>query len=179
MSRLGKLPIKMSAGLGLSMIDRAVKEKLLPSRCTPADLAEIRAYFEANGGDRCFYCDALEPTRWDHLHAVSKGGDTMPGNLVPACARCDDSKQDRDVEGWIASTSRHRPHPERLASLQHKIGAYRQHFHYEPVEFAQRLSPGQQDTYARFRAEIDALRRHLEAEGLIGAKGKRKKGGNP
>lgn len=177
MSRLKKLPIKISAGLGLSMIDRAVKERLLPSRCTSADLAGIQAYFEANGGDRCFYCDAQEPTRWDHLHAVSKGGDTMPGNLVPACARCDDSKQDRDVHEWVASTSPYRPAPERLGALQQKIEAYRQHFSYTPVEFSQRLSPAQRETYARFRAEMDVLRRHLEAEGLIAGKGNQKKRG--
>ena len=167
MKRLEKLPNRMSAGLGLSMIDRAVKEKMLPPRCTQEDLASLRAYFEANGTHRCFYCDAPEPMRWDHLHPVSKGGDTAPGNLVPACPRCDDSKQDRDVTAWIASKSRHRPPPERLDALLRKIEAYRKRFPYEPVAFESRLPSGQLESYMRFREQIAALRRHLEQEGLI------------
>lgn len=168
MTRLSKLPIKMSAGLGLSMIDRAVKESFT-SRCATADLTKLRAYFESTGGINCFYCEASEPSRWDHLHAVSRGGDTMPGNLVPACARCDDSKQDRDVDEWVKSNSKYRPLLDCLAGLQKKIAAYQEHFSYVPVEFEQRLSPEQLARYRRFKNEIDALRRLLEYEGLLRA----------
>lgn len=170
MSRLTKLPVKMSAGLGLSMIDRAVKERMLGLRCTKAELAVLRDHFLASDGDRCFYCNGPEPKRWDHLHPVSRGGATMPGNLVPACPRCDDSKQDRDVAEWVASTSPHRPPPERLGLLLSKIDAYRKQFQYEPAEFESRLTPEKRESYSRFRAQIDALRRHLEVEGLIDPK---------
>lgn len=168
--RLKKLPIKMSAGLGLSMIDRAVKEHFV-ERCKRTELAAVHEYFAAQGEVLCFYCGASEPTRWDHLHSVSRGGDTMPGNLVPACGRCDDSKQHRDVEEWVAGKSPHRPSADRLPDLLARIEAYRQHFSYMPVEFEQRLSPEQLRRYRRFREEIDALRRHLESDGLIKAKG--------
>ena len=166
MTRLRKLPIKVSAGLGLSLIDRAVKEAFA-ARCLVSDLEDLRSYFEAGGEIRCFYCDAPEPTRWDHLHAVTRGGDTVPGNLVPACGRCDDSKQDRDIDEWVHGTSRQRPPPERLAGLQDKIAAYRERFAYEARTFEARLSPDQLARYQRFRTEIDTLRRHLESEGLL------------
>jgi hypothetical protein len=166
MTRLSKLPIKMSPGLGLSMLDRAIKESFA-ARCATADLAQLRAYFETEGAIRCFYCDAIEPTRWDHLHAVSRGGDTVPGNLVPACGRCDDSKQDRDVEEWINSKSKHRPASERLRILQSRIEAYQRHFAYNPVEFEKRLSAEQLSRYRRFREQVETLRRHLEGEGLL------------
>lgn len=166
MTRLRKLPVKISAGLGLSLIDRAVKEAFAV-RCRARDLDQLHAYFELDGQIRCFYCDAPEPTRWDHLHAVTRGGDTMPGNLVPACGRCDDSKQDRDVEQWTRSTSPHRPPLERLPDLHAKIAAYRQRFPYEPREFEARLSPEQRASYQRFRVEIETLRRHLESEGVL------------
>ena len=166
MTRLKKLPVKISAGLGLSMVDRAVKE-WFSERCAADDLAAVYAYFKVNGGDYCFYCDAPEPTRWDHLHAVSRGGSTVPGNLVPACGRCDDSKQARDVEEWIASKSRHRPSGERLQVLLGKIRAYREHFHYQPVAFEKRLSPSQREVYTRLRVEIDTLRTHLQAAGVL------------
>ena len=148
------------------MIDRAVKEAFAV-RCRATDLEQLHAYFKEDGQIRCFYCDAPEPTRWDHLHAVARGGDTVPGNLVPACGRCDDSKQDRDVEQRARSTSPHRPPLERLPQLQARIAAYRQTFPYEPSEFEAPLSPEQRASYQRFRAEIDTLRRHLESEGVL------------
>ena len=166
MTRLRKLPIKVSAGLGLSLIDRAVKEAFA-ARCLVSDLEDLRSYFEAGGEIRCFYCDAPEPTRWDHLHAVTRGGDTVPGNLVPACGRCDDSKQDRDIDEWVRSTSKHRPPTGSLAALQDKVVAYRERFAYSAQAFEARLSPDQLARYQRFRTEIDALRRHLEREGLL------------
>lgn len=159
----------MSAGFGLSMIDRAVKESFA-SRCRAADLASLRDYFAGDGSLTCFYCGAPGPSRWDHLHPVSRGGDTVPGNLVPACGRCDDSKQARTVEEWVASRSPHRPPVERLAALLAGIEHYRQRFPYEPRGFDEKLSPQQREDYRRFREEIDALRTHLEQAGLLKAR---------
>ncbi|MDC7805267.1 HNH endonuclease signature motif containing protein [Luteimonas sp BLCC-B24] len=166
MTRLRKLPIKVSAGLGLSLTDRAVKEAFA-ARCMASDLEELRNYFEAGGEIRCFYCDAPEPSRWDHLHAVTRGGDTVPGNLVPACGRCDDSKQDRDIDEWVRSTSKHRTPTGHLAALQDKVAAYRERFFYTEQAFETRLTPDQLACYQRFRTKIDTLRRHLESEGLL------------
>ena len=166
MTRLHKLPIKMSAGLGLSMIDRAVKESFA-ARCAASDLARVHAYFETAGDIHCFYCEAPEPTRWDHLHAVSRGGDTVPGNLVPACGRCDDSKQARDVDEWVNGSSPHRPSADRLPAIQTRISAYQAHFAYEPAEFEAKLSDEALARYQRFRLEIEALRTMLHTEGLL------------
>lgn len=48
----------------------------------------------------CAYCQAPFET-WDHAVAVSKGGETIPGNMVPACRRCNSSKRDSDIEDWL------------------------------------------------------------------------------
>ena len=161
-----KLPTKISAGLGLSMIDRAVKESFA-ARCRTVDLESIREYFLNTGPLQCVYCGSDSPTRWDHLHAVSRGGDTVPGNLVPACSRCDDSKQDRDIDEWVRGTSPYRPSAERLDAIQHLVSAYRAHFQYSPAELENKLTPDQRAKYMRFRTEIDTLRAHLQAEGLL------------
>jgi len=161
-----KLPTKISAGLGLSLIDRAVKESFA-ARCSPSDLEKVRSYFLSLGPLQCIYCGNDHPTRWDHLHAVSRGGDTVPGNLVPACQRCDDSKQDKDVDEWILGNSKHRPTSDRLSHIQSTISAYQSNFSYSPKEFASKFSPEQLAKYERFRKEIDALRAHLQAEGLL------------
>jgi hypothetical protein len=165
-SMLLKLPIKMSAGLGLSLIDRAVKESFAV-RCSKSDLELVRDYFTNLGLLHCLYCGNDNPTRWDHLHAVTRGGDTVPGNLVPACQRCDDSKQDIDVDEWAMGKSKHRPNLDRLPHIQAVIAAYQAHFSHSPANFQSKLSPEQQAKYARFRKEIDGLRAHLQAEGLL------------
>jgi hypothetical protein len=165
-SMLLKLPIKMSAGLGLSLIDRAVKESFA-ARCSKSDLELVRDYFTKLGPLRCLYCGNDNPIRWDHFHAVSRGGDTVPGNLVPACQRCDDSKQDKDVDEWVMGKSRHRPSADRLPHIQAVIAAYQAYFAHSPADFQSKLSPEQQAKYARFRSEIDGLRAHLQAEGLL------------
>lgn len=50
---------------------------------------------------RCAYCSRPAET-WDHIVPVSKGGDTTPGNVVPACRSCNSSKKDRDLDEWMA-----------------------------------------------------------------------------
>lgn len=57
---------------------------------------ELLARFDG----RCAYC-ADPATTWDHIHPVSKGGRTAPGNVVPACHPCNSSKKDRDVAEWL------------------------------------------------------------------------------
>lgn len=48
----------------------------------------------------CAYCGEPAET-WDHIVAVSKGGRTEPGNILPACRSCNSSKKDRDVYDFI------------------------------------------------------------------------------
>lgn len=163
---LDKLPIKISAGLGLSMIDRSVKE-MHARRCTKAELQNVRLYFQDNGGLKCIYCGSPEASRWDHLHPVSRGGDTVPGNLVPACGRCDDSKQDREIHEWIRGTSPHRPAEAEQARIQAEIELYRQAFPYEPIEFEAKLTDEQKRVYQQFQQELKALRSHLQTFGLL------------
>ncbi|MFP4395647.1 MAG: HNH endonuclease [Anaerolineales bacterium] len=53
-----------------------------------------------NFDGRCAYCGAAADT-WDHVKPVSKGGKTVPYNIVPACTSCNSSKKDKDVFEWI------------------------------------------------------------------------------
>lgn len=49
----------------------------------------------------CAYC-GCQPTNitLDHVIPVAGGGATVRTNQVPACARCNVSKSDREVWGW-------------------------------------------------------------------------------
>jgi hypothetical protein len=160
-----KLPRKISAGLGLSLIDRAVKEFFADRR--REDLQAAAQYFTDAGVPRCIYCNASDPSRWDHFHPVTKGGDTIIGNLVPACQRCDDSKQDRTLEEWVNSRSKHRPQKEQLEDIQSKLREYQLKHPYQPRLFDEKLSQEQKDTYRRVQQSLGELRRVLEEAGVI------------
>jgi len=49
----------------------------------------------------CVYCGG-EATHMDHVLPRSRGGGAL-GNLAPACARCNLSKNNRTPEQWIAA----------------------------------------------------------------------------
>ena len=163
---LEKLPTKMYPGFALSMLDRAVKESFAP-RCTKGDLERIRRFFSHDGAIHCAYCDHPNPTRWDHIHPVSRGGHTVPGNLVPACSRCDDSKQDKEIADWVAGKGTHRPKQASLEAILSRVRAYQKAFGYQPINFEKALSGGQRAIYRRFKAKVDELRELLRRDRLI------------
>uniref|UniRef100_A0A6M3LD53 Putative homing endonuclease n=1 Tax=viral metagenome TaxID=1070528 RepID=A0A6M3LD53_9ZZZZ len=53
-------------------------------------------------GGKCAYC-GQPATGWDHIVPVAHGGQTTPGNVVPACSSCNSSKKTRDVLEWLDS----------------------------------------------------------------------------
>lgn len=48
----------------------------------------------------CFYCGATEKITLDHVIPISRGGTHSIGNLVPACLRCNTSKQAKTITEW-------------------------------------------------------------------------------
>jgi hypothetical protein len=54
-------------------------------------------------GNRCFYCDDTDgPFQEDHVVPISRGGTSLPRNLVLACALCNSEKNDRLPSEWRA-----------------------------------------------------------------------------
>lgn len=49
---------------------------------------------------KCAYCGAPAES-WDHVIPISKGGETEPWNIVPACIACNSSKNDSDLMEWL------------------------------------------------------------------------------
>ena len=160
-----KLPAKTYPGFGLSMVERSIRE-FFAERCTSQDLSRIREYFANDGALHCAYCDAPSPDRWDHIHPVSRGGDTVPGNLVPACRRCDDSKQDKTLDEWAESNGRYRPAEGQVPIIRRRIEGYQEHFQYVPQDFEDKLSPAQKEKYRRIREQLESLRKVLKEEGI-------------
>lgn len=52
-------------------------------------------------GGLCAYGCGRPGATVDHVWPVARGGRSVPGNLVPACASCNASKKDRDPRPWV------------------------------------------------------------------------------
>ena len=52
---------------------------------------------------KCAYCRTTSPEQWhmDHVIPISKGGPDTADNVVAACASCNTSKQNQDVDKWM------------------------------------------------------------------------------
>ena len=58
---------------------------------------------------KCAYC--MNPaTTWDHVIPVTRGGQTTPSNVVPACSSCNSSTKSKDVFEWLEATGRRPSH---------------------------------------------------------------------
>src|SRR3990172_4325227 len=86
------------------MLNRLILDCLADRQFGKAEMKEVLAFF---GQDEpsCVFCGATPIDRWDHLIPVIRGGDTVLGNIVPACSKCDDSKRDLLFEEWARSTA--------------------------------------------------------------------------
>jgi 5-methylcytosine-specific restriction endonuclease McrA len=60
------------------------------------DWARILAAF----GGRCAYCGTDGPMQQDHRMPVSRGGATVPENIVPACPACNNRKSAAHPDDW-------------------------------------------------------------------------------
>src|SRR6185436_7000990 len=125
----------------------------------------VLAHF-GNDPPTCVYCGSTEVRRWDHLVAVMVGGETVVGNLVPACQPCDDSKQHRAYAEWMRHPKRLREDTEERIA---KLVSYVSHFGYVVIPLEKRVDA---ETLARiedFRRRLKDLRREAE-EVLANAK---------
>lgn len=50
---------------------------------------------------RCSYGCGRPATTLDHIWPVVRGGQSRPGNLAPACGRCNSSKKDSHPAPWV------------------------------------------------------------------------------
>lgn len=91
-------------GLSYTKLYKCQKESRRRSRkrsngdsLTAVQTEDIIRFYEG----KCVYCFE-KYSHLDHVHPVSKGGDTSVENIVPACSRCNISKKDRIIwDTWF------------------------------------------------------------------------------
>ena len=59
---------------------------------------DIKKYFN----NKCAYCGNVCKLTYDHFYPFSHGGDFMKGNIVPACSRCNSSKNNNLFSEWYS-----------------------------------------------------------------------------
>lgn len=79
---------------------RSILESALEKDYSETDHKEALEYF---GG--CAFCGNKNTSRMDHLVPVISLGDFIRTNVVPACQVCDDSKGQKDYQGWMRNST--------------------------------------------------------------------------
>ncbi len=162
--KLPLVPSRTTPGFAFSIIERALQEGLGSRVFGQAEMAQVLAFFGADPPG-CVYCGSAEVKRWDHLVPIAQGGETVLGNMVPACAHCDDSKQHFPFDEWLrrrlppsATAAEVEAVEQRIARLQD----YMQHFAYTPRPLAERLTAAEQEKAAALRARLQQVRKDME-----------------
>ena len=150
------------------MVGRALKACLATRQFRQEEIAEVLAFFHT-AVPECVFCGSPDVKRWDHLVSVNKGGETVLGNMVPACARCDDSKRDVPFEEWMESGVNGSPQSRGIADVPRRvehIQEYVKHYNYEVRSMRERLSPQELERLEEIRSRLADLRKDVDA--LIG-----------
>tara|TARA_R110000824_G_C15121120_1_gene668112 strand:- start:161 stop:655 length:495 start_codon:yes stop_codon:yes gene_type:complete len=78
----------------------------LPGRITEQQVTDLFA----EHGYCCYYCNlqSTDPSiiTLDHYYPMATGGKNTIQNCVPACAKCNESKKDRDPEEFIKNKAK-------------------------------------------------------------------------
>jgi len=151
----------MTSAYGFAYVERALREGIGRRAFRAKEIALVAAFF----GEplRCVYCDSPEVGRWDHLVPVVSGGETVVGNMVPACAPCDDSKSKRHFATWLRlQAQRGAMSPESAEERITRLREYMERFEYQPEEYGSRLSADRAVQLADLRSRLSTLRRDVE-----------------
>jgi len=168
LAKLPRVPARTTPGFVFSIAERMLHDCLGTRRFRSVDMHEVLAFFNDERA-RCVYCGSQNVARWDHLVPVMKGGETVLGNMVPSCARCDDSKRDLPFDEWLAAATKpahadRRPDEvaKRIDRIQEYVARYA--FVVRPLE--DRLTADEQSRLRVIRKRLMELRR--EVDELIG-----------
>lgn len=82
----------------ISRQKRKARFKQLPATLTTEEWASIKESFNC----KCAYCGKKNKLHQDHFVPLSKGGEYTHNNIIPACGRCNCSKNDSDFFEWYS-----------------------------------------------------------------------------
>jgi len=147
------------------MLDRSIKECFGQRKFGKAQMQEVADFFEMDVLE-CVYCGSSHVSRWDHLYPVTNGGDTVLGNMVPACCKCDDSKRDRPFEEFLLNHSALSLSGDDRQERISRLKRYVLHFQYAPCPLEEKLDSEEIQELRAIQEDTQKLRSRLDS--LIG-----------
>src|SRR6266545_5524424 len=162
-SQMPKAPRSTSLPWVFALLERAITDSLSTRRFGKSEMLKILGFF---GSDPpvCAFCGTPDISRWDHLIPVTLGGETVLGNMVPACGKCDDSKGQKPYGEWIESAVPGSPASRGVADVQQRrlrIQEYQATFGYSPRPLLTRLTRDEQARLETIRRKTDEVRNEL------------------
>jgi hypothetical protein len=162
---LPQVPQRTTPGFTFSMIERTLYDCLGERKFGKAEIEKVLEFFDTSPPE-CVFCGSKDVTRWDHLIPVMKGGETVLGNIVPSCSRCDDSKRDLSFEEWMTSDTRYSPTSQETTDLDRRIERikeYMRHFGYQPRRLKERLNEIELERLKAIRSRLLEIRNDVES----------------
>ena len=108
-------------------------------------------------GGLCIFCGSAGTAENrgivpDHLVPVTRYGELVLGNTVPACQTCNDSRGEKDWRPFLRT--RFPSDPENQIA---KVEAHLEKYHYKPATLELALSPTEQKIYFALLEEWESL----------------------
>ena len=167
MPPIPRTPSRTTPGIVFSDVERALSECLGRRNFKKPDVEKILRFFGQQKA-QCVFCGSPQVARWDHLVPINNGGETVIGNMVPACAQCDDSKRDVPFAEWMRSNDDFSPKSRGVPDVEARIAAiqaYVTHYGYQVIALEQRLTPDELKRLREIREDLSEVRNKIE--GLI------------
>lgn len=162
---LPKTPQRTTPGFVFPTVERALKECFVTRQFGQQEIMEVLDYFKPTSHE-CVFCGNPDIKRWDHLVPISKGGDTVLGNMVLACSHCDDSKQGNSFEEWMNGDAPLSPKSRGIKDIDkriERINNYVRHFKYTPRNIEGRLDERELERLRIIRLKLLMIREDIEA----------------
>ena len=162
---LPRVPQRTTPGFAFSMVNRALSECLADRRFGKMEIKQVLEFFGKDPPE-CVFCGSQDVKRWDHLVSIKEGGETVLGNMVPACASCDDSKQDKPFEEWMVSDFGYSPKSQNIKDIDQRvkrIKEYMQNFNYVPRSREERLDKQELERLKGIRSRLEEIREDIDA----------------
>lgn len=159
--------MRMTPSFAFSQVERSLKECLASRRFGKKEIQEVLSFFEMKTPE-CVYCGSKQVKRWDHIIPIKKGGETVLGNMIPACSSCDDSKRDLRFDEFMSSDLTNSPKSkgtQDISERKENIYSYMKHFKYTPKMLEERLNEEEMKRYQSLMTKLKSLRK--EADKII------------
>lgn len=164
---LPRTPQRTTPGFAFSIIERSLKDCLGRRKFGQTEKQHALEFFGLSmESPKCVFCGSSDVKRWDHLVPVSLGGETVLGNMVPACTQCDDAMRELPFDEWMMSDDRYSPKSLGIKGVNqriHRIREYTRHFNYVPSSLEERLNEDELEKLSIIHEKLCKIRSEIEA----------------